>query len=192
MTAEGIDYQLVPPHLHHRNAAEQAIRTFKNHFIAKLCSTNKDFLIRLWDQLLPQAELSLNLLRGSHINPSLSTWAQLHGAFDFNRTPIAPPGIRVLVHVKPSMQCTWAPHGSAGWYLGPALHSYQCYTVWIMEMWAQWICDTLMWLLTKLPMPTASSIDLVLAGIQDISSALQNPSPNSPLALLTDSQGAVL
>ena len=43
MTAEGVDFQLVPPHVHRRNAAERAIRTFKNHFIAGLCSTDKAF-----------------------------------------------------------------------------------------------------------------------------------------------------
>ena len=34
-----VNFQLVPPHVHRRNAAERAIRTFKNHFIAGLCST---------------------------------------------------------------------------------------------------------------------------------------------------------
>jgi hypothetical protein len=33
-TVNDIDYQLVPPHCHHRNAAERAIRTFKEHFVA--------------------------------------------------------------------------------------------------------------------------------------------------------------
>jgi hypothetical protein len=55
MTNEGVDFQLVPPHIHYRNAAERAIHTFKNHFIAGLCSTNKDFPLHLWDRLLPQA-----------------------------------------------------------------------------------------------------------------------------------------
>jgi hypothetical protein len=32
MVEEHIDFQLVPPGLHRRNAAERAIRTFKNHF----------------------------------------------------------------------------------------------------------------------------------------------------------------
>jgi len=50
----------------------------------------------------------------------------------------------------------------------------------------------LTWLPAKVPMPTASSIDLVLARIQDIATALQNLSANSPLAPLTDSQGAAL
>jgi hypothetical protein len=91
MTTHQVDFQLAPPHLHRRNAAERAIRTFKNHFIAGLCSTNPDFPLHLWDRLIPHALLSLNLLRGSRINPTLSAHAQLHGAFDYNRTPLAPP-----------------------------------------------------------------------------------------------------
>jgi hypothetical protein len=96
MTGKDVDFQLVPPHVHHRNAAEQAIRTFKNHFIAGLCSTDKeDFPLHLWDRLLPaQAIVSLNLMRSSRLNPRLSAWAQVNCAFTFNRAPIiAPPGI---------------------------------------------------------------------------------------------------
>jgi hypothetical protein len=57
-----IDYQLVPPGLHRCNAAERAIHTFKNHFIAGLCTTDPKFPLILWDHLLPQALLTLNLL----------------------------------------------------------------------------------------------------------------------------------
>jgi hypothetical protein len=173
--------------MHRRNAAERAIRTFKNHFIAGLCSVDKHFPLHLWDKLLPQAELTLNLLRGSRINPKLSAHAQLHGAVDFNRTPLAPPGIRVLVHIKPAERTTWSPHGADGWYIGPALESYRCYTVWLWDTRATRLCDTLSWFPTKVIMPLASSNDLILAGLQDILHALHHPSPGSPLAPLTDS-----
>jgi hypothetical protein len=125
----------VPPGTHRRNAAERAIRTFKNHFIAGLCSVDKDFPLHLWDRLVDQAVITLNLalLRGSRLNPRLSAWAQFHGNFDFNPTPLAPPGIRVLAHKKPADRDTWSPHGSDGWYIGPALESYHCYTVWIWD-----------------------------------------------------------
>jgi hypothetical protein len=56
MKAKAVDLKLVPPHLHRRNAAERAIHIFKNqHFIAGLSSTNKNFPMHLWDQLLFQA-----------------------------------------------------------------------------------------------------------------------------------------
>jgi len=186
MTEQKVDFQLVPPGVHRRNAAERAIRTFKNHFIAGLCSVDKDFPLHLWDRLLPQAEISLNLLRGSRLNPQLSAWAQLNGTFDYNRTPLAPPGTRVVAHVKPSDRTTWSPHGLDGWYIGPALDSYRCYRIWIWETRAKRTCDTVEWFPTKVTLPYASSTDLIVAGIHDIVSALQNPSPASPLAPLTD------
>ena len=36
-------YQLVPPQDHRRNAAERAIQTFKDHFVAVLCQTDETF-----------------------------------------------------------------------------------------------------------------------------------------------------
>jgi hypothetical protein len=129
------------------------------------------------------------MMRGSQINPQLSAWAQINGHFDFNCTPLAPPGIRVLVHEKPRNQETWSPHALDGWYIGPALESYQCYNVWLWDTrHEQQICDTISWFPTKVTMPLASSTDLVMAGIQDIIQALQNPTANSPLAPYTDSQ----
>ena len=133
LSKESIDFQLIPPNVHRRNAAERAIRTLKNHFVDGLCSVDKHFPLHLWDKLLPQAKATLNMMRGSRINPKLSAHSQLHSHFDVNRTPLAPPGIRVLVHVEPKNRITWSPHGKDGWYTGPALQSFRCYTVW---MWA--------------------------------------------------------
>lgn len=38
-----VKIKLVPPYLHRRNVAERAIRIFKNHFIAGLCSVNPKY-----------------------------------------------------------------------------------------------------------------------------------------------------
>jgi hypothetical protein len=54
-TVKDIPYQLVPPHCHRRNAAERAIRTFKEHFVAGLSSVDPSFPLHLWDRPLPQA-----------------------------------------------------------------------------------------------------------------------------------------
>jgi hypothetical protein len=55
-TVNDIAYQLVPPHCHRRNAAERAIRTFKEQFVAGLSSVDPAFPLHLWDRLLPQAQ----------------------------------------------------------------------------------------------------------------------------------------
>jgi hypothetical protein len=60
---QDITFQLVPPYSHRRNSAEPAIRSFKDHLIAGLCSTDKSFPMHLWDRILPQAVITLNMLR---------------------------------------------------------------------------------------------------------------------------------
>jgi hypothetical protein len=62
MDDNGIAFQLAPLHCQRRNAAERVIHTFKNHFITGLCSTNRDFPLNIWDKLMPQCLLALNLL----------------------------------------------------------------------------------------------------------------------------------
>jgi hypothetical protein len=68
---QDITFQLVPPYSHRRNSAERAIRSFKDHLIAGLCSTEKSFPMHIWDRLLPHAVITLNMLRTSRINPKL-------------------------------------------------------------------------------------------------------------------------
>ena len=55
---DDISYEQVPPNIHRRNAAERAVRTFKNHFLAGLATCHKDFALREWDRLIPQCELT--------------------------------------------------------------------------------------------------------------------------------------
>ncbi len=72
------------------------------------------------------------------------------------------------------------------------MNLYHCYTIWATNTQAQRITDTVAWLPSKIPMPTTSSIDYILAGITDIVHALQHPSPNLPLAPLSDSKTKAL
>jgi hypothetical protein len=42
-TEKNVEYQLVPPHCRAHNAAERAIKTFKEHFVSGLASVGHDF-----------------------------------------------------------------------------------------------------------------------------------------------------
>ena len=66
----GMKFQLVPPNDHRRNIAKKAIQVFKDHFISVLCGTDITFPLRLWCQILRQAEHQLNMLRTSRVDPS--------------------------------------------------------------------------------------------------------------------------
>jgi hypothetical protein len=89
--------------------------------------------MHLWDRLQLQAVITLNMLTTSRINPKLSAATHIFGQYDSNRTPMAPPGTRIIVHETSSRRRTWAPHGQDGWYIGPTLEHYICYTVYITK-----------------------------------------------------------
>jgi hypothetical protein len=98
--------------------------------------------MHLWCRLIPQVNITLNLLRGSRVNPKLSAYAQVHDPFDFNRTPLAPPGTFVLGDEKPDKRKTWDTHAVDAWYVGPAMDAYRCYEVWCISTRATRICYT--------------------------------------------------
>jgi hypothetical protein len=97
--SKAINIQLAPPHNHQANAAEHAITTFKEHFIATLATVDMLRPLQLWDEFLPQVELTVNMLHFSRRNPKKSANQEVYGSFDFNKTPLSPtgsqsPGIR--------------------------------------------------------------------------------------------------
>ena len=110
-------FELVPPHQHRINAAERTIRTVKKYPLAGLATCDPDFPITEWDRLLRQSELALNLLRTSRINPNLSAWVYINGVYKFNKMPLAPPGIKIIMHSKPDHRVSWEYYGLKGFML---------------------------------------------------------------------------
>ncbi len=157
LTKHRIIYQLVPPHVHRRNAAERAIQTFKNHFLAGLASTDSTFPISEWDRLLPQAQLTLNLLRNSRVNPKLSSHAYLFGNFNFNASPLAPPGIKIAIHKKPSQRSSWSYLATEGFYVGPSMNHYRCMRCYLPDTRTEIDSDTLQFIPTSVPVPETTT-----------------------------------
>ena len=113
--------QLAPHHRHRGNAAERAVRTFNINCVTGLASVDNNFPIYLWCRIVKQAEITINLLITSIENPRLSAYVKIFGKFDFNATPMVPPGEKNIAHEKPTQCATWSKHGVSGWYTGSAL-----------------------------------------------------------------------
>ena len=77
-----------------------AFSTFKYHIIADLVSINKYFPIYLWNGLIYQDTSIINLLHQPCINPNLSAYERMEGYFDYNKMPLAAPGIIVIASEK--------------------------------------------------------------------------------------------
>jgi hypothetical protein len=163
--------------MHHCNWAERAIRTFKDHFLSILAGVDASFSPYLWDLLLPQAELTLNLLRQSALNPWISAWEFFHVPFDFNKTPLGPVGCRVLIHAKPVTRRSWDFRAKEGFYIGPALDSYQCFKLVKSDTKSQVISDTVEFRHAYRAIPTPTPADKIIHGLQVMSGALKDAPP---------------
>eukprot|EP00804_Cyclotella_cryptica_P026023 CCRYP_018186-RA/>CCRYP_018186-RA protein AED:0.33 eAED:0.32 QI:0/0/0/1/0/0/4/0/305 len=107
-----MQYQLAPPGCHQRNAVE---------YLSRIAN---DFPLQLWDKLLPQTEITLNLLRQSNATTTISAYANLCGPFDYNKMSLAPLGCNVEIHEKSDQRGTWAFHSVDSWYISTSPEHY--------------------------------------------------------------------
>jgi hypothetical protein len=160
--------QLVPPDTHRRNQAERAIQTFKAHFIAILAGVDPSFPMYLWDRLLPQAVLTLNLLRKATAVPTISAYQYVRGNFDYNRMPLAPLGCAVQMHESTERRKTWDVHSLNGWYLGTSDEHYRCHKIFCQKTRAERISDTVFFQHRYLTQPAVTPADAIIKAMGDL------------------------
>ena len=164
--------ELAPPGCHRRNLAEIGIKLFKNHFLSIMSGVDKSFPTYLWDKLLPQAELTLNLLRQSNATPSVSAHAHLFGNFDYNRMPLAPMGCAVQIHEDADKRGSWSPHTVDGWYLGTSPDHYRSHIIHVKGTKADRISETVFFKHKYLTNPTVTHADKVVNAARALCEAL--------------------
>ena len=81
--------------------------------------------ISKWDSLLPKCLITLNLLRNSRVNTYISEYAYPYGPYEFNKSPMVPPGNYMIVHDKHGNCTSMGHHGTQVWYIGPSLEHYR-------------------------------------------------------------------
>lgn len=69
-----MDYKIAAPGNHRLLWAERSIQTVKAHLFSILHGADPNFPEDQWDQLLPQAIMTLNMTRLSGINPDISAY----------------------------------------------------------------------------------------------------------------------
>ena len=98
----------------------------KSYFKACLARVNLKFLLLELDRLIPQANITINLLCNIHCNPKLSTYSYIFGQFNFIVTLLALPGIKIIAHISPEKRGTWELNREIGWYVRPLSNHYRC------------------------------------------------------------------
>ena len=177
---EHLEYQIVSPGDHRLNHAERAIQTFKSKLISFREGADPNFPKNCWDLFIPQTILALNLMRPSRTNPLISAYTQVHGEFDYNRTPIAPTGCKVIVHDRRGERGSWSNHGSHGYYIERAPHHYRNYTCYMRDTKQNRISNTVEFFPSHCTLPKITPIDRLTLVLQDLHQVLSQPPSDFP------------
>ena len=178
--AKGLVYETVPPGNHRRNPAERAIQTFKSHFITILNGVDDNYPPGAWDYLIPQTNLTLNLLRPCTVNGVHSAYSYIYGPYDFNAHPLAPLGCRAIVHQRAigrgGKRRTWENRGKVGYYIGPAMDSYRVWRFYIPDTQGIQENDTAEFF-PKAPLPTVTIEGEIAESLDKINWTLERLKP---------------
>ena len=72
--------------------------------------------------------------QSSNLKPLTPSYSEMYGKFDYNKTPILPPRLKLIIHEKSDEHKSWDPIRTAGWYLVPATNHYQCHCAFCTEI----------------------------------------------------------
>jgi hypothetical protein len=146
--------------------------------------TYKQFPLHLWDRLISHAIVTLNLLQQSKVNPKLLAYSQFNSPLNFNRTPITPPGSRVIFQKKPRQRKTWVPHRVDGFYVGPTMYHCRFHRVYCSATGQEQIVDTIELMPQHCKVPGLSSADAATIAATNLTHTLLHPAPTTPFKQL--------
>ena len=95
----------------------------------------------------------MNLLRLTQINLRLSGYVYLFGQFNFNKTPLVPPGIKILVHDKLDNRPSWAPDRNTCYVVAPTMENYECLKEYLLKKKTERPVDIVTFFPTDIPIP---------------------------------------
>jgi hypothetical protein len=102
------------------------------------------------------------------LNPQISAWDYFQGPFDFNKMPLGPVSVWVLICAKPVTQRSWDFCAKQGFYIGPALDSYRCFKLVNADTKSQCILDTVEFCHKYLAIFAPSTNDRIIHGLQQV------------------------
>ena len=185
IASQNTRHQLTPPDMHRTNPAEKALQTYKCCVKSTIASLPPNFPISYWCRLLPQVDLSVNIVRPSRQNPRLSAWATMEGEFHFDATPIAPPGSKMYIHDKPGKRKTFGMNAMPAWYLGPCFKHYRTFRGIVPSTGGERLSDTVRFKHHAIAIPDLTPADRILEATRQLNDAIRQQPRRAPMEEIT-------
>ena len=106
--------------------------------------------------------------------PTVSAYQHVHGAFDYNKMPLASLGSAVQMHENKSIRRSWDVRALNGWYLGTLHEHYRCHIIFCQKTRAKQISDTVFFQHRYIMQPVVTPSNQIVKAIDDLRSALRS------------------
>jgi hypothetical protein len=134
-----------------------------------MASADPSFPLYLWDEIMVQAEITVNILHPYADNHHMSAYEGIMGKkYDFMAHPFAPIGTAVLIYETPDQRESFANHGVKGFYIGPVLNSYRSFRVYVTHLRSFRETNTLAWFPKPFKMPGSDKTEQLLVAIKEL------------------------
>ena len=118
----------------------------------------------------------------------MSAFNHLEGIFDYNATPMAPPGIKVLVYETPTQRRTWAQYGVEAWYICHASLHYRYFKCYVPATRGEHTATSIYFFPHDFAVPANNQHDDAARSICDLTAALKHIYTYSPVQSIGDEQ----
>ena len=136
------------------------------------CDTT--FPMREWHKLLPQMELTLNMLRAANVRPQVSAHTYLFGIHNYNKMPLGPLGCATQCFVGPTQRLSFGANSMDSWYVETSPDHYRCQRVIMKETRAVRTTDTIIFHHKRVTNPATSAADAITAAAHTPSNTIKN------------------
>ena len=148
--------------MYRTNPAERSLQTYKSYIKSTIALIPPTFPIALWCKLLPQINLSVNIVCKCRQNPLLSVWSAMEGEYHFDSTPIAPAGSEMLMHENPGRRRTFGYNAKKACYIAPCLRHYRTCRGIVASTGAERMSDTVKFKHHAIAIPQLTPTDIIL------------------------------
>ena len=135
------------------------------------------FPLFMWDKLLEQLDMQVNLLRFSNVAPNVCAWTVLRGTHDFNRHPLAPLGIEMHMLEPADKRKSWGVKSKKGHYLGTSLEHYRYFFGWFADTGANQGSESVVFKHKYITTPTVTPSDAIVQAARQLAAALKGNIP---------------
>ena len=97
----------------------------------------------------------------------------MEGEFHFDSTPIAPPGLQMLMQVKPENRRTFGLNAKKAWYTGPCLNHYQAFRGVLPSTGGERISNTVKFQHHEIAIPSPTPSDRILEATHQLKDAIK-------------------